>query len=53
MPTRHLEILPILIGLCLVLAACGQSGDLYLPKPQQPKQQETPEQQETSEQQER
>jgi predicted small lipoprotein YifL len=48
MPTRHLEILPILVGLCLVLAACGQSGDLYLPAPQQPdtmQQPDAPEQQ--------
>jgi predicted small lipoprotein YifL len=55
MLTRHLKILPIMIGLCLVLAACGQSGDLYLPAPQQadtarqpapPEQPETPEQKE-------
>lgn len=32
----------ILMGLCLLLSACGQSGDLYLPEPQQP---ETPERQ--------
>ena len=50
MPTRHLKILPTLIGLCLVLAACGQSGDLYLPAPQQADTQEQPE---TPEQQER
>jgi predicted small lipoprotein YifL len=42
MPTRNLKILPALIGLCVILAACGQSGDLYLPAPQQP---DTPEQQ--------
>jgi predicted small lipoprotein YifL len=42
MPTRNLNILPILIGLCVVLAACGQSGELYLPPPPQP---DPPEQQ--------
>ncbi len=24
-----------LLGLCVMLSACGQSGDLYLPEPQQ------------------
>ena len=42
MPTRHLKILPLLIALVVILAACGQSGALYLPEPQQP---DSPEQQ--------
>lgn len=48
MPTRHLRFLPFLIALSVILAACGQSGALYLPEPQPPevqKQADAPEQQ--------
>lgn len=42
MPIRNIKILPLLACLCIMLVACGQSGELYLPEPQQP---EPPEQQ--------
>jgi predicted small lipoprotein YifL len=42
MPIRNIKTLPLLACLCIMLVACGQSGELYLPEPQQP---EPPEQQ--------